>query len=531
MTAAFYKDFPQHTKSWAFQEAKSLVERYQGQKPEKGYILFETGYGPSGLPHIGTFGEVARTSMVRYAFAQMSDIPTKLFAISDDLDGLRKVPDNIPNQEMVRKHLGKALTNIPDPYGTHSSYGDHMNQRLCAFLDRFGFEYEFRSATHCYQEGLFDQSMVAVLEHYDAIMAVMLPTLGEERQASYSPFLPICPETGIVLQVPVIDKDLVRHTILYKRDDGQEIETSVKGGACKLQWKADWGMRWRAFEVDYEMHGKDLIPSADLSSKICRITGGKPPILFRYELFLDEKGQKISKSKGNGLTIDEWLSYAPKESLSLYMFQSPTKAKRLFFDIIPKTVDEYLTFWQKFHHEDPVKQYDNPLWHIHASRVPAYEEHDLNFSLLLNLASAANAENSDILWGFISAYDQNALPSKMPFLNELVAYAVRYYHDFVKPNKHYRIVNEEEKLIFLHIIEMLKSNDFSSPTEMQNKLYDLARHHQYDDLKLFFQLIYEVLLGQSQGPRLGSLFAILGQSSSIQLVNEALVRSSLKEIL
>ena len=365
--------------------------------------MFETGYGPSGLPHIGTFGEVARTTMVRHAFSLLSDLPTKLIAFSDDMDGLRKVPDNLPQQDILQQHLGKPLTSIPDPFGTAESFGHHMNGRLKEFLDHFGFDYEFKSATDCYKSGEFDQTLLAILKNYDAVINVILPTLGEERRQTYSPFLPVCEKTGEVLQVPVIEQNPDAGTIVYQNEDGSKVETSVTGGHCKLQWKADWAMRWTALGVDYEMAGKDLIPSVQLSSKICNIIGGTPPEGFNYELFLDENGQKISKSKGNGITIDEWLRYAPAESLALYMYQSPRKAKRLYFDVIPRQVDDYLTFLSKYPDQEDKAQYANPVWHIHSGNPP-HAETPLTFGLLLNLASACNPEDASVLWGFITRY-------------------------------------------------------------------------------------------------------------------------------
>lgn len=374
--------------AWPFQEARALLEkRLKGTLPEKGYVLFETGYGPSGLPHIGTFGEVVRTTMVRNAFRVIApEMPARLFTFSDDMDGLRKVPDNIPNKEVVRPHLGKPLTRIPDPFGTHPSFGQHNNARLRAFLDSFGFEYEFQSATDWYTSGRFDGALLRVLECHDAIRDVVLPTLGEERRATYSPFLPICPETGVVLQVPVVSTDVKAGTLVYRREDGKEIETKVTGGACKLQWKADWGTRWYALGVDYEMSGKDLIDSVKLSSRICRILGGEPPQSLTYELFLDGQGQKISKSKGNGLSVEDWLRYANPESLALFMYQKPQTAKRLHFDVIPRAVDEYLTFVEKFPGQDEKTQLSSPAWHIHGGRPPVEKAH-LSYSILLNLVS------------------------------------------------------------------------------------------------------------------------------------------------
>ncbi|MDZ4322650.1 MAG: lysine--tRNA ligase, partial [Alphaproteobacteria bacterium] len=434
----------QTSMAWPFEEARKILDRLQGKTPEKGFVLFETGYGPSGLPHIGTFGEVARTTMVRQAFSLLSDISTKLYAVSDDMDGLRKIPDNIPNGEMVREHLGKPLTQIPDPFGTHQSFGHHNNARLCAFLDAFGFEYEFVSASECYTSGRFDPMLLSVLAHYEAIISVILPTLGPERRATYSPFLPVCAETGRVLQVSVVERDEKAGTIVYKREDGKLIETKVTGGHCKLQWKADWGMRWAAFDVDYEMSGKDLIDSVKLSSQICRILGHKPPEGFNYELFLDVDGTKISKSKGNGLTMEEWLQYAPEESLAYFMYQSPRKAKRLYFDVIPRAVDEYLNFLEKFPTQPLDQKMANPAWHVHDGKPPK-EELPLTFGILLNLASVTNTEDKKVLWGFISRYAKGATPESMPMVDRLVGYAIAYYRDFVKPHKHYRTPTAEER--------------------------------------------------------------------------------------
>jgi lysyl-tRNA synthetase class 1 len=506
--------------SWTFIEAEKIADRIKHQIPPKGYVLFETGYGPSGLPHIGTFGEVARTSMVMNAFQKLyPDIPCKLFAFSDDLDGLRKIPDNIPNPDLIRPHLGKPLSTIPDPFGTHESFAHHMNARLCAFLDNFGFEYEFKSATKCYQSGLFDEILLKILQHYEEIMQIMLPTLGEERQATYSPFLPICPKTGQVLQVPISRYNLAEGTVTYL-DSQEEVTVPVTGGNCKLQWKVDWAMRWCALGVDFEMHGKDLMSSAELSSKICSIIGYAPPVLYKYELFLDEKGQKISKSKGNGLTMEQWLRYAPLESLNFFMYQSPGKAKKLFFDVIPKQVDDYLTFMGKYSEGD----INNPLWHVHNNNVPKYNVGDLNFNLLLNLASACNPENKQVLWGFISTYSPSLAPENAPFLDQLVDHAICYYQDFVLPNKNYRIATEEEKSFLQQMLTLLKSLPANATAEeIQNQIYNIAKSFNIE-LRSFFQAMYEILLGQSQGPRLGSFIKLYGISDTITLIEDALTR-------
>lgn len=518
------RDLARSAAAWPFQEARALLDgRLQGKKPDKGYVLFETGYGPSGLPHIGTFGEVVRTTMVRRAFSLLApEIPTRLFAFSDDMDGLRKVPDNIPNKEMVRAHLGKPLTSIPDPFGTHESFGHHNNARLRSFLDAFGFEYEFQSATDWYKSGRYDQALLSVLRHYDEVINVVLPTLGEERSATYSPFLPVCPKTGIVLQVPVVETRPDDGTIIYRDTDGTLIETPVTGGQCKLQWKADWGMRWVALGVDYEMSGKDLIPSVELSTRIARILGGQPPQTLTYELFLDDKGQKISKSKGNGLAVEEWLKYAPPESLALFMFQKPKAAKRLYFDVIPRAVDDYLTFLAKFPAEDEAKRLENPAWHIHAGQPPREEAH-LSFGILLNLASVCHSDDPAVLWGFIRRYAPGASPETAPILDSLVGYAIAYYRDFVKPSLRYRAATADEIEAFAALkagLEALPAD--ASAEDLQALVYEIGKRPCFADLKAWFKACYEVLLGAEQGPRLGSFIRLYGIPETIVLLDKAI---------
>ncbi len=519
------KDLAALAKSWPFEEARKLVERIGNQTPEKGYVLFETGYGPSGLPHIGTFGEVARTTMVRRAFEALSDVPTKLFCISDDLDGMRKVPENLPQQAMLAEHLGKPLTQVPDPFGTHESYGAHMNARLRAFLDRFGFEYEFKSASELYKTGVYDEKLRLGLKRVDQIMKVMLPTLGEERQATYSPFLPISPKTGRVLYVPLKATDPEAGTITFDDEDGEELTLPVTGGNCKLQWKPDMGMRWAALDVDYEMYGKDHLSSANLYSAICKILGGNPPNQFNYELFLDELGQKISKSKGNGITIDEWLTYATEESLSLYMFHAPRKAKKLYFDVIPQQVDDYLTWLGKYEGQDAQAQLDNPVWHIHEGNPPVPEAHGLTFALLLNLASACNPEDASILWGFIARYVPGASPEKFPKLDQLAGFAVRYYHDFVKPTKRYRAPTEQERGALTALHDYLTNTADVDADSLQNEIFAIGKAHGFENLRAWFGCLYETLLGQPTGPRMGGFVALYGKAETAALIEGALLRA------
>jgi lysyl-tRNA synthetase class 1 len=468
--------------AWPFEEARKIVARLK--KKPKDEVIFETGYGPSGLPHIGTFGEVARTSMVRHAFRVLTDdkVKTRLVAFSDDMDGLRKVPDNIPNKEMVAQHLGKPLTRVPDPFGTHKSFAEHNNARLRNFLDQFGFEYEFMSSTACYTTGRFDQALLKVLQHFEEVMAVMLPSLREERAQTYSPFLPIDPQSGIVLQVPVVEHDAKAGTITYQHPDRSErVTTLVTGGRCKLQWKPDWAMRWVALGVDYEMAGKDLIDSVKLSGEICRTLGGTPPEGFTYELFLDENGQKISKSKGNGLTIEEWLRYASPESLSLFMYRDPKAAKRLYFDVIPRHVDDYLQFLDAYPRQGAKEKLGNPVWHIHNGSPPP-ADNPVPFAMLLSLVTASNAANSETLWGFISRYRPGVTPTTHPRLAALVDYAINYYRDFVAPAKKFRAPTSAERAALLDLRDALAQLPAQATAEaIQEVVYEVGRREPFLD--------------------------------------------------
>jgi lysyl-tRNA synthetase class 1 len=516
------RELAEHARAWPFEEARKLLQRLGGKPPEKGYVLFETGYGPSGLPHIGTFGEVVRTTMVRKAFEQLSDIPTRLFCFSDDMDGLRKVPTNIPNREAMEAHLGKPLTSIPDPFGEKESFAHQNNGRLCAFLDSFGFQYEFQSSTEWYKSGRFDAALVRALECYDEIMAVMLPSLGAERRESYSPFLPLSPSTGRVLQVPLLARDAKAGTVTFRDEDGTEVTQSVTGGRAKLQWKPDWAMRWFALQVDYEMSGKDLIDSVKLSNRICRILGNEPPLNFTYELFLDQNGEKISKSKGNGLSVEEWLEYAPAESLSYFMYQKPGTAKRLHFDVIPKSVDDYVQFVESFPGEAPEKQVENAAWHIHGGKPPSVAL-PVGFSMLLNLASAANAEDSAALWGFIRRYAPGATPETAPLLDRLVRHAVAYYRDHVLPEKKYRPPSGQERAAMLDLRARLDALPEGAEAEpIQNEVYAVGKAHGFENLRDWFKALYEVLLGQSQGPRMGSFIRIYGLAETKALMDQKL---------
>jgi lysyl-tRNA synthetase class 1 len=524
------KTLAEHARAWPFEEARKLIARLDGRPPEKGYVLFETGYGPSGLPHIGTFAEVVRTTMVRHAFQRLSDVPTRLFCFSDDMDGLRKVPDNVPNKEMLAQHLGKPLTAVPDPFSNeYPSFGAANNARLRAFLDSFGFEYEFQSATDWYRSGRFDRMLLAMLQHYDEVQAVMLPTLGEERQQTYSIFLPISPKTGRVLQVPLIKVDAAAGTIAYRDEDGTTVETPVTGGNVKLQWKADWAGRWFALGVDYEMYGKDLIPSAELSAKIVEILGSRPPEGFNYELFLDQAGKKISKSKGNGLSVEEWLRYGTPESLAYYMYQAPRRAKRLYFDVIPRAIDDYLAAVERMPGDEPARAADNPAWHIHDGQPVDYHSGGVSFGMLLNLASVAHTEDKDVLWQFLRRYVPGATPESAPYLDKLLSGAVAYYQDFVKSTKKFRLPTEAERAALKDLADTLRGIAESESAEfIQNEVYEAGkRHFAKEELRQWFRTLYEVLLGSEQGPRMGAFIKLFGRDNVVRLIDRALAGEDL----
>jgi lysyl-tRNA synthetase class 1 len=539
-TSASLRDVAETSNAWPFEEAKKIVARLK-RKP-KDEVIFETGYGPSGLPHIGTFGEVARTTMVRHAFRVLTDdkIKTRLIAFSDDMDGLRKVPDNVPNKEMLTAHLGKPLSRIPDPFSNkYPSFGAHNNARLRAFLDHFGFDYEFMSSTDCYTSGRFDQTLLKVLERFDQVMAIMLPSLREERAQTYSPFLPIDPRTGVVLQVPVIGHDAKAGTITYEDPETKEpVTTPVTGGRTKLQWKPDWAMRWFALGVDYEMAGKDLIDSVKLSGEICKALGGLPPEGFNYELFLDDKGQKISKSKGNGLTIDEWLRYASPESLSLFMYREPKAAKRLYFDVIPRTVDEYQQHLDGYGRQDQRQQLSNPVWHIHAGEPPK-PDMPITFQMLLTLVSSSNAENAETLWGFIGRYRPGVTPKTHPKLDALVGYAIHYFRDFVLPTKRFREPTDAERVALTDLRDALGQLPPAATAEqIQDVVYEIGRREPFLDHNKkakdgkpgvsldWFNMLYQVLLGQEKGPRFGSFVAVYGLKNTVDMIDGALARSA-----
>ena len=506
------------TNSWPFVEAKKILQERKKFIDKKGKIILQTGYGPSGLPHIGTFGEVARTSMIVNALDQLTDIPKEIITFSDDMDGLRKIPENIANQDKLTQNLHKPLTNVPDPFGKFSSFGEHNNEMLKDFLNKFNFKYTFNSSTKLYKSGYFNDSLKLILQNYQGIMDIILPTLGKERQKTYSPFLPICPETGVVLEIPIIEIIKEKSIIIFD-NNGKKLEKSILDGNCKLQWKVDWAMRWYTLDVDFEMYGKDLIESAILSTKIIKLLGKTNPLGFAYELFLDEKGEKISKSKGNGITIDEWLEYASPESLSLFMYQNPKRAKKLYKAIVPKAVDEYLDFIEKGKTQNELQLLMNPVWHVHSGKMPK-EDIIMSFSMLLNLAETSNADNKELLWKFVKKHKKDIYEDQHPIFDKLVSYAIKYFNDVIKQTKKYKKPNQGEKIALQALIKALDDcNDQMQPEEIQSKIYTVGKENGYkDNLRDWFKLVYEVVFGDENGPRMGFFISFFGVNETKKLI-------------
>jgi len=527
------KKFAEKSNAWPFVEARNLRDRLDkiesfAPRDKNTPVLFETGYGPSGLPHIGTFGEVARTNIVRNAFEVLTDRNTKLICFSDDMDGFRKIPENVPNKDLLEKFIEHPLTSVPDPFEKFSSFGDHNNHKLQEFLDHFNFEYEFVSATECYKSGKFDDALKKILLNYEKIKNIILPTLGEDRKKTYSPFLPVCPKSGKVLQVNITSINTKNNTVSYIDEDTKELVTvSILGGSCKLQWKCDWAMRWFALGVDYEMSGKDLSESVILSSKILRVLGGTPPSGFSYELFLDNNGEKISKSKGNGLSIEEWLRYGSPESLSLFMYTNPKRAKRLFFDVIPKTTDEYFLHLKKYSEQDTRGKIDNPVWHLHKGS-PKSNDLPVTYTLLLNLVSVCYASDPDIVWGYVKTYSPNSKRTKE--LDDLIDLAVNYYKEKIEPQKKYRLPNEKERKGITELINTLSTlNNETSSDDIQAIVFAIGKKLEYENLREWFKGLYETVLGQSEGPRMGSFIKLYGIEPTKKLLENVILGNLVKE--
>ena len=530
-------------KAWPFKEAETIIEKLERER-ERGierrhdYVLFETGYGPSGLPHIGTFAEVARTTWVRHAFEHITGKPTKLFAFSDDMDGLRAVPDNVPNKEIIEPHLGKPLNQIPDPFGEAESFSGYNNAKLRSFLDHFGFQYDFKSSQDQYRSGVFNEGLQRILQNYDAVRDVILPTLGQKKgegedRSTWSPFMPVCESCGKVYTTRVVETHIDEGELTYACDlsftnsRGYEVKACghsgrmpIGDGNVKVGWKVDWALRWYVFGVDYEMYGKDLIESAELSSKIVRILGGEPPVGFFYEMFLDENGQKISKTKGNGIEIDEWLRYGPLESLAWFIYQSPTKAKKLYFEIIPKSVDDYLEDRVRFGEEPPEERVNNPIWFIEHDRVKSGEDVSytsrVSFSMLLNLVNVLNTDDRDIVWNYVLRYDPEAGDNREA-MDAMMERALQFYRDFILPTKQYEVPPPEMQPAVDQLCAFLESYEGNDPEEIQTATYSAGKEN---GVKLgeWFRAMYRMLLGQDRGPRLGTFIHLYGVEETLNLI-------------
>src|SRR5438045_1544169 len=510
------------SKAWPYEEARKRLKRWPEGEPAGDPVIFETGYGPSGLPHIGTWNEVARTTFVRHAYEELTGAPTRLIAFSDDMDGLRKVPDNVPNQALLTENLGKPLTQIPDPFGTHESFAHHNNAMLRTFLAPFGFDYEFLSSTDCYASGQFDEVIRKILRAWDAIMGGLLPTLGEQRRRTYSPVPPISPTTGRVLQTAVDVIDAEAGLIAFDDENGDRVEQSAFGGQAKLQWKVDWAARWVALGVDYEMSGKDLIDSVVQSGKIARILGGRPPEGFNYEMFLDEKGEKISKSKGNGLSLEDWLRYGSQESLAFYIYREPRRAKSLHIGVIPRAVDEYLQFRGNYPDQPLEQKLGNPVHHIHGGKVPT-SALPVTYGLLLNLVSLPGLHDKETAWKFVQRYAPCTSPASDPELDELIGLAVNYARDFVVPTLKRRPPNEMEAAALRDLDSELANLPADADGEViQHAVFEVGKRHPFESLRGWFQTLYETLLGSPQGPRMGSFIALYGIENTRRLIAEAL---------
>ena len=508
-------------KAWPFTEAQKILKKIENNR-EKININFETGYGPSGVPHIGTFAEVLRTNMVRNALKKINNCQSKLITFSDDLDALKKVPEDYPFPEKLSKYINFPLSSIPDFTGKYASYADRNNNLLKEFLNQFNFDYEFISSTEKYKSGDFDQCLLKILENYENISNIILPTLRKERRESYSPFLPICKETGKVLEVSITLVSKEDGIIAYRNHNNKLVETLVTKGNCKLQWKVDWAMRWSALDIDYEMYGKDLIPSFELSKQIAAYINKKVPINMSYELFLDQNGEKISKSKGNGLSIEEWMMYGTKESLALFMYQNPRRAKRLYFDCIPKSMDEYKKNHAGFFHKEHA-QPESPIWHIHEGFIPNYT-YPIEFSNLINLVTALNTSDKDTIYNFCLLYIKRKLKQEeQNDLRLIIKLAINYFQNFILPRlKKRKPIQIEKEAIFNLIREIRKSKTELSSEEYQSLIYKYGKQIYPESLRSWFLSLYQILFGSENGPRLGSLFYLYKKEKVIKILEEVI---------
>ena len=530
---------PHRTQSfdlWPYEEARKLVDRAQGYQPGRP-VIFESGFGPSGLPHLGTMCEVLRPAYVRRALENVGDgRPARLIVFIDDIDGLRKVPESVPHRDEWKRYLGQPVARIPDPFGCCKSFADHMIDLLSKFLAPVEVDLELARASEMYASGRFDDALKLMLDKREDIIRVITPTLREENRAGWSPFMPICPACGQVNSTRVVAYHPDRAAVEFscERDFGgahgcgHRAEQSVLGGNAKVGWKVDWALRWYVLKVDYELYGKDLIDSARLSGQILRLLGGKPPIGFPFEMFLDEEGHKISKSVGRGVTVDDWQRYAPIEVLKYFLLLSPRRARKLFIETIPQYVDEYLDALREYARADNVEARRNmALEFVLQSRSSRRFDSSLTYSMTMNLVAALGSSDRDLIWKYLTRYDPAiAGDAETEALGRtLMDCALNYYADFIEPTKKRYAPNNSEREQLKKLIEFLEANPDAPGDEIEKKIYDLGREY-YPKPGNIFPLLYRVLLGQDRGPRLGAFIRLATPARVVELLNASLVHSA-----
>lgn len=518
--------------NWPHNEAERVALRLHDTDKT---AVFETGYGPSGLPHIGTFAEVVRTSYVIKAFRfNYPKRAYKLIVFSDDMDGLRSLPENVPNHALLQEHLGAPLSSLPDPFGKESSYAAFMNGRLKHFLDYYGFEYLFESSTNCYHTGVFNTALKRVMDNHEAIRNLFIKTISPDKRATWSPFFPICEHCGKIYTTSVLNIHPETYEITYRcdRDEkayrscGHEGRVSILNGKVKMGWKVDWAMRWYTFGVDYEMHGKDLLDSASLSSKICSILGATPPLTYKYELFLDENAAKISKKIGNGISMEQWQSFAPVGSLLYFLLDEPNRARKMGMPILPRLVDNYITALKNETAEEP----GSALWFVdslqHHHDASDIDKTDISYSLLVNVAENLGSDDAELLYDYARRYDAT-VEENAEFFRPLCHHVLAYIKDTnsrrpgtvlgqLPPGDYFSALQS----LSVDLDALADANSFRGEM-LQNLVFAVGRKHGLEPGN-WFRFLYETLLGKTQGPRLGSFFAMLGPDKVRALLHKAI---------
>jgi lysyl-tRNA synthetase class 1 len=520
---------------WPREEARRLAERVAAYEPERP-VIFQSGFGPSGLPHLGTMAEILRPSFVRKAFHLIEPArPSRLIVFIDDLDGLRKVPENVPNRESVEQYLGMPVAKIPDPFGCCASFADHMVGLLGGFLAPVEVEYELMRAAEMYSSGRFDEGLKLILEKHEEIIAIIAPTLREENRAGWSPFMPICPKCGQVVERAVTAYHAERASVEFTCEKsaggrpgcGFSGEQSVLGGMAKVQWKVDWALRWYVLKVDYELYGKDLTDSARLSGQILRVMGGRPPLGFPFEMFLDEEGRKVSKSVGRGVTVEQWTRYAPIEVLKFFLLLNPRRARKLFLEAIPQYVDEYLDAVREYAAASEEQRRESMLEFVIQSTTPRRFNSALSFGLMMNLVAALGSSDSDFIWKYLVRYDASigGEPDTEAMGRRLMQCALNFYRDFIEPTKKLYTPSDAERAQLKTLDAYLRENQDASAEDIEKKIYDLGREN-YEKPGKIFPLLYRSILGQERGPRLGAFIRLATPARIIELLDATIARTA-----